>query len=122
MDEDKHAFISQELAETYLSALERSSGNCDLHEFLNWLVYKSDTSPDTALAITEQMLSMIKHREEPCHIWKSEEITNILASLLREADASDNLELIERTINVQDRLLELGTFGMDELYRLATDT
>jgi hypothetical protein len=121
LDEASHPYISTDLAIAYLQAIADTDGHCDLHEFLKWLAYTAKENPRDAMEVAETMLTVLEGRQEPCHIWSKETLLPALTAILRESDESDDSEFIRRAIKLQDQLLMLDTYGMDELYDLASN-
>jgi hypothetical protein len=114
--QDNYPSIDHELARKYLGSLSNPSIRCDLHEFLGWLAYAAQDNPKAALETAETMLDILDKRKEPPQIWSKEELLSALTAILREADESDDADLIGRAIKLQDRLLMLDIHGMHELY------
>jgi len=119
LDEANHPYIDLELAGAYLGALADTDGHCDLREFLKWLAYVAQDNLLAALEAAEAMLTVLDRRSEPCNIWSKEFLLPALTAILREADQADDGTLISRAITLQDRLLRMNVYGMDELYELA---
>ena len=111
-------YITHVMARAYLDALKNLEGPCDLHEFWGWLEQAAQLDPKEALATAEIMLVLL-NRSNPPHIWPKEPLLAALASILREADESDNDEFIKRAVALQDHLLQLDVNGIEELYELA---
>jgi len=116
-DEANHPYIDLELVGAYLEALADTDGHCDLREFLKWLAYVAQDNPLDALETAEAMLATLEKRNGPCDIW-SDSLPPTLTAILREADQADDSALIRRAISLQDRLLLMNVYGMDELYEL----
>lgn len=118
-NESNHPYISMELAKAYLHILTDTNGRCDLREFLQWLAYAARENPMDALEAAEAMLDMIENRKEPCQIWSTKDLLAALTAIMREADESDEPDLIHRAIYLQDQLLKLDVRGMEELFEAA---
>lgn len=52
---------------------------------------------------------------KPHQIWHTQPLVAALKEILSEADESDNSELIQRAISLQDRFLKLDVYGIEEL-------
>jgi hypothetical protein len=76
-----------------------------------WLERNSSQYPLVALEICEKLIAL--PTEGP--VGFSGEMVPILLELLREADETDDPELISRVVKLQDRFLSLDVLGVDEL-------
>ena len=118
-EESKKGLIDQELALTFLAALPTVRGNPNVHYFLEWLGYEARRDPLSALSVTEVLFETLKRREGPIQIWGTEPLIAALVEILREADETEDLALIQRAINLQDGLLQLNIHGMQDLLERA---
>jgi hypothetical protein len=91
-----------------------------LHDFLRWLGEHARRDPRSALAITEVLGDRFEAMEKPLLLWPKEPLVIALAEILREADQSDDQDLIRRAVQLQDRFLRLEIDGMEELLDRAT--
>ena len=76
-----------------------------------WLERNTSQYPLAALEICEKLIALPTEG----HVRFSGEMVPILLELLREADETDDPELISRTIKLQDSWLSLDVLGVDEL-------
>jgi hypothetical protein len=67
----------------------------------------------------EAMMDLLNSRKESRQIWSKEPLLAALTVMLREADESDDGAFIVRAISLQDQLLRLDVYGMEELYDAA---
>jgi hypothetical protein len=116
LKDDNYPSIDHELARKYVAGLITPGIRCDLHEFLGWLAYAAHANPKATLETAEIMLDVLERRNEPPQIWSKDELLSALTAILREADESDDVDLIRRAIKLQDRLLMLNVHGIEELY------
>jgi hypothetical protein len=118
-EESKRNFIPLKLAFTFLEALTTSVRGFDFHGFLEWLGYESRRNPLSALELTEGLCEKFETTMNASLLWRTEPLIVALNEILREADETDDLRLIQRAINLQDRFLKLDIRGMEELLNKA---
>jgi hypothetical protein len=71
------------------------------------------------LELTETLAEKLETTMNAQQLWHTEPLIVALNEILREADETDNSELIQRAINLQDRFLRLDVRGMEELLNRA---
>jgi len=76
-----------------------------------WLERNCNRYPLAALEICEKLIALPSEG----HMRLSGEMVPILLELLREADETDDRELISRVVKLQDKFLSLDILGVDEL-------
>jgi len=118
-EETKRAFIPRELAFAFLDALPASARGFDFDGFLQWLGYESRRDPLSALELTEALAEKFETIINASLLWQTDPLISALNEILREADETDDRQLIQRAINLQDRFLRLGVRGMEELLNSA---
>jgi hypothetical protein len=121
-EENKRKFIRRELALAFLEALPTSARGIDFRGFLEWLGYESRRNPLSTLELlelTETLAEKLETTMNAQQLWHTEPLIVALNEILREADETDNSELIQRAINLQDRFLRLDVRGMEELLNRA---
>ncbi len=117
-EETKRTVITREFAFTFLGALPASTRGFDFDGFLKWLSDESRRDPLSALELTETLAEKFEtamNASLPC----TKPLIVALNEILREADETDNPQLIERAINLQDRFLQLDLRGMEEFLNRA---
>src|SRR5919202_3678642 len=97
-----------------------------LHVALHWLIrLLEDNSiqgiqvnsvglrhdPLFALDVVEELTSKLEREMKPHQIWHTKPLIAALKEILSEADETDDSELIQRAINLQDRFLRLDVYG-----------
>jgi hypothetical protein len=107
--------IRRELALAFLDALSRCAGRWDIYHFLEWLGYEARRDPLFALDVVEELTSKLEREMKPHQIWHTKPLIAALKEILSEADETDDPELIERAISLQDRFLRLDIHGIEEL-------
>jgi hypothetical protein len=117
-EETKRAFIPRELALAFLEALPASARGFDFNGFLQWLGYESRRDPLSALELTETLAEKFETIIN-ASLRKTDPLISALNEILREADETDDQQLIQRAINIQDRFLRLGVRGVEELLNRA---
>lgn len=118
-EENKRKFVQRELALSFLEALPASARGFDFHGFLEWLGYESRRNPLSTLELTEALAEKLETTMNTNLLWHTEPLIVALNEILREADETDNPEIIQRAINLQDRFLRLDIRGMEDLLNRA---
>jgi hypothetical protein len=114
-EEANRGFIPRELGLAFLNAVSRCTGGRDIYHFLEWLGYEARRDPLFALDVVEELASKLEMEMKPYQIWHTKPLIATLKEILSEADETDDSELIQRAINLQDRFLRLDIHGIEEL-------
>jgi hypothetical protein len=114
-EEANRGLIRRELALAFLDALSRCTGGGDVYHFLEWLGYEAHRDPLFALDVAEVLAEKLERNMKPHQIWHTQPLIAGLNEILREADETDDPELIQRAISLQDRFLRLDIHGIEEL-------
>jgi hypothetical protein len=118
-EETKRSFIQRDLTFAFLETLSVSTKGIDFHGFLEWLGYESRRNPLSTLELTEALAEKFETTINASLLWQTEPLISALNEILREADETDEPQLIQRAINLQDRFLRLDIRGMEELLNRA---
>ncbi|MGP1385590.1 MAG: NACHT domain-containing protein [Thainema sp.] len=108
-----------ELAVAFLNKLSMSTDGYDLYDFLEWLSYESRRDPLQALDMAELLAEKLETEIQSDQLWHTQPLISALNEILREADETDDLDLIRRAIDLQDRYLQLNIYGIEELFNKA---
>jgi len=100
------------LAESFIMAFQDEKELCNRVWFFDWIASLSEHAPLAALHLCETFLDKIETSEAPCRIFHGDGLVSAYLQIMREADISDDPEIIERAISLQDRLLKLNLPGM----------
>jgi len=111
---NKITLIPRDFAFAFIEALPASTSEFDFQGFLKWLGYESCRNPLSVLELTEALVQKLE-TINASQLWQTQPLISALNAILREADQTDEPQLIQRTINLQDRFLRLGVRGMEEL-------
>jgi hypothetical protein len=117
----RYPFITHEMAQKYLVAVESDENKHNLHGFLDWLARAAKDNPAETLQTAESLVGAIQNSQEARQLWNKESLLPALTAILREADESDDRDFIRRAIDVQDTLLRFDIHGIHELYDLAAE-
>jgi hypothetical protein len=117
--EANRGLIRHELALALLHALSASTVGYDIHDFLEWLSYEARRNPVVTLGVAEILAETLETKMRSHQIWHTQPLITALNEILREADETDDPELIKRAINLQDRFLRLDIYGIEELFNRA---
>jgi hypothetical protein len=107
--------IQREFAFAFIEALPASTSEFDFQGFLKWLGYESCRNSLFVLELTEALAQKLETTINASQLWQTQPLISALNEILREADETDDPQLIQRAINLQDRFLRLGVYGMEEL-------
>jgi len=108
-------FINSATGQLFINSLVLDKEkNPKMNYFIDWIEYQSRIDPMIALELCESLLSKLLSFETKVRLWHSEPLISALTTILREADESDDLELINRAVHVQDQFLLMGIDGMDK--------
>jgi hypothetical protein len=116
-------FIPVELIEIFFSILENDNENKHhrLFGFGEWLNAISQHDPDQAIVATEIYLSYVKRIKE--HLYDHENnLTQLITRLFAEAEEreeSDNGDMLQRVVVIQDMLLTLGVNSINNWLKAA---
>ncbi len=108
-------FINSATGQLFINSLVLDKKkNPKMNYFFDWIEYQSGIDPMIALELCECLLSKLLSFETKVRLWHSEPLISALTTILREADESDDIELINRAVHVQDQFLLMGIDGMDK--------
>lgn len=114
--EVNRGLIRHELALAFLYAFSASTTGYDIHDFLEWLSYEARRNPVFTLGVAEMLAETLETKMRSRQIWHTQPLITALNEILREADETDDPELIKRAINLQDRFLRLDIHRIEELF------
>lgn len=117
--EANRGLIQHELALAFLNSLSVSKAKHEIHNFLEWLSYEARRIPLFTLDVAEMLAEKLETQMQSYQIWDTKPLITALNEILREADETDDSELIKRAINLQDRFLRLDIYGIEELFTKA---
>ena len=118
-EKNKITSIQREFIFAFIEALPASTNELSFNNFIEWLGYESSRNPLSALDFTEALAERIETTINTIELWQTKPLISALNEILREADGTDDPQLIQRAINLQDRFLRLGVYGMEELLNTA---
>ncbi|MBI3800512.1 MAG: hypothetical protein HY268_26490 [Deltaproteobacteria bacterium] len=107
--------IQDELAFAYIDALSTAEELHNIYHFLEWLALRSRRDPLAALKLTESLADKLEQRNQSQGFWPTEPLIATLIEILREADETDDATMIQRAIQLQDRLLKMHLRDMETL-------
>lgn len=102
-----------EIAKAYINAAPEDEAFRFRHFFYDWIAHLSENAPWKALTVCEKLLDRLDSSRIQ-YISYGEVLVSAAFRILREADDSDNPELISRSIALQDRLLRLNIGNISE--------
>lgn len=117
--EDSRPYITSEIALQYITLLRQSNEkeHGDHFGFLEWFAFFAREKPRQALDIGETFLSLIKDFPQDNPIYDTSSLLSALVEILKEADESDDQELIRRAIALQDGFLRHGIHDIEEIFQ-----
>ncbi len=108
--------LDRDFAILFIEAIEFGGLKNDLINFLEWISDLAGREPLAALEVCESLVPRLNNLESPYRLWHTEPLIAALSSILREADESDDEELIRRAIRLQDQFLRMDIRGMDDFF------
>jgi hypothetical protein len=108
------------LVETFIDRIGPSLKRHDFIGLPEWLATTARRDPFTALPLLEKLAINLSAIEHPRLLFHTKPLIAALLEVLREADDSDDTQLIARAIALQDEYLTLGLSGMEEMLDKAT--
>lgn len=114
-EEANKGLIRRELALAFLEALSAFAGRYYINNFLDWLGYQARRESLFALDLVERLTEQLERDMKPYQLWHTQPLIAALNEIFSEADETDNPELIQRAISLQDRFLRLDIHGIEEL-------
>lgn len=114
-EEQVSADVGREVAEAFIAAIPDGTKYHELNGFIKWLSMAVGRDPIVWLEAMEQFAERLEAIGGNAGSIYGKHVLKALLEILREADESDEPELIRRAIALQDRFLRLGIHGMDEM-------
>jgi hypothetical protein len=109
--------VDPELVHECARALSPAGRAGDTWGMCKWLERNCGRYPLVALEVCEQLAAL---GGEQASARFSTGMVPVLLAILKEADETDDPELIARAVKLQDHFLKLGVHGMDELLDKST--
>jgi hypothetical protein len=115
--DEKGKYIDAKTGELFINSLTLDEDkDPHIHFFIDWIEYQTTINPMTALELCESLLCKLQSFEFKPNLWHSKPLISTLTKILREADEMDDLELINRSVRLQDQFLLMGIDGMEEYF------
>jgi hypothetical protein len=116
-DPKRHGrYLDEEFALLYIEAINPVGRHHDFHDFLDWIADLASRDPLAALTVCEKLVSKLSDLGSPLQIWRTESLISALSTILREADETDDVSLIQRAVNLQDQFLRLDIRGIEDYF------
>ena len=112
--------LGPDVAFNFIDTIAPDDQHLDPHTFLDWIADFAGRNPVAALDICERLAERLGGMPTPYRIWRAEPLISALSSILREADETDNAELINRAVCLQDQFLRMDIPGMDDYLKRAS--
>lgn len=107
-DDNVKPFISEEFALAFIRVFNAEGGRRDLFHFLEWISFVASANPLRVLCIIDALATKLESFDPPFELWHTEPLISTLIAILKEADETDDPELIGQAIELQDRYLKLN--------------
>ena len=114
------SLLDREFALIFIDAIRPADQNLSLHDFLDWIGDLAGRDPVTALDTCERLTIRLNELDSQHWIWHTEPLIAALSSILREADETDDSDLIRRAVRLQDQFLRMDIPGMDDYFKRAS--
>jgi hypothetical protein len=114
-EEANRGSLRFELARAFLETISAFAGKFYFHHFFDWLGWEAHRDPLSAMDLVEMLAEKLDTEMKPYHIGHTQPLIAALKEILSEADETDDPNLIQRAISLQDRFLRLDIYGIEEL-------
>jgi hypothetical protein len=104
-----------ELARAFLETISAFAGKFYFHHFFDWLGWEAHRDPLSAMDLVEMLAEKLDTEIKPYDIGDTQPLIAALKEILSEADETDDPNLIQRAISLQDSFLRLDIYGIEEL-------
>jgi len=105
--------VTKNFGIAFIKAIQHDQ-DLSLTYLFDWLAFISIQDPEAALELCEQLIKKLSSLKTPCRMWHTDPLVSTLDNILKEADESNDSELIHRAIVLQDGFLGLDIRGIDE--------
>jgi hypothetical protein len=112
--------LGVDIAINFIDRIAPDDQHFDLHIILDWIADLAGKNPLAALDICERLVERLSMLKTPYRIWHTEPLIAALSNILREADETDNPDLIKRAVRLQDQFLQMDIPGMDDYFKQAS--
>ncbi|HSN23034.1 MAG TPA: hypothetical protein VLS45_02500, partial [Methylomicrobium sp.] len=90
------------------------------YNLFDWIAWFAQKNAGAAIEVCEYMVEKLAASGAAVsQLWHSEPLLSALKNILREADESDDAELINRAVRLQDQFLRMDIAGMEEFLEQA---
>ncbi|CAA6810026.1 MAG: Unknown protein [uncultured Thiotrichaceae bacterium] len=109
-------YLGVDFALLYIDRVSFDEERWSITHLLDWIASLSSRDPLTTLELMERLAEKLSS-EYARQMYDGKSLIQALNSLLREADETDDEELIARVIRLQDRFLQLDLDGIDDFFK-----
>jgi hypothetical protein len=106
--------IALKIAEIFIAGFPENEKFANQWHLFDWIASLSKHSPLLALAICEQVVDKFKTGQNAVTIYHGDGLVSAYTQIMREADQTDDMKMIQRAIVLQESLLKLNLPGMWE--------
>jgi len=117
-NEERH--VSLDMGKLFIESINGKTRSVHLNRYFNWISFQSNLDPFATLELCEQLIERLTTCSIDLHGNRSNSLISALTAILREADESNNSDLINRAVHLQDQFLMMGVNGMDKYLDEAT--
>ena len=111
--------LDKDFALEFMAKVSEDSEDMGLDSFLDWIADLTARDPISSLDICERLAGILSGKSSRYQLWHTEPLISTISSILREADETDNQELINRAIRLQDQFLRMDIHGMNDYFKHA---
>ncbi|MDD5391757.1 MAG: ATP-binding protein [Thiothrix sp.] len=110
--------LGLDFARLYIEKASFNEDRWSIKHLLDWIADLSNRDPLATLELMEKLADRLS-TESARRLYDGKSLIQALNTLLREADETDDKILITRVINLQDRLLQLDLYGIEDFFKAA---
>lgn len=111
-------FVRGEFARIFIEKASIHGQRRSIRFLLDWLADLSSRDPLSSLELLELLADKLS-AESARRLYDGKSLIQALNALLREADETDEEQLISRVISLQDRFLQLDLHGIEDFFNAA---
>lgn len=111
-------YVGNDFVRLYIEKANFKEERWSIKHLLDWLAVLSIRDPLASLELLEILADKLS-AESTRRLYEGKSLIQALNSLLREADETDDGQLINRVIGLQDRFLQLDLYGIEDFFNAA---
>ena len=117
---EKHGrLIDSHFAIRFIGAMKFDANSNNLSNLADWIADLASRDSIAALDVCECLMERLEAGAADHSLFQGEPLVAALASILREADETDDEKMIQRAVRLQDQFLRMDINGMENFFEEA---